>query len=566
MKFSRFLLGMAALASAGGLYAAQSIPAESKISSVIVCLDRALVTRTAHVSIGGVGVYEIDFSPLPDRILEDSLRADGSGTARASLLDVAARSSYMDYVPNQRIDSLEVEVRGWTDEKCIVDDRTKVLKTQSRAIDRIVQGVTAPPSASAPRLTLDEAAKLLSFVGTERDRIAAEERSLDARGRDLSDRMEAAANQLNQWRSAGGRRFKKVTVRISADRAGTVDLTLSYAVWGASWRPSYDARIASEDRSVQLGYFGIVRQNTDEDWRDVVLTLSTARPSLGGAPPELADWTLDVARPIARMREAPYFPSSLIASGAGAVDLSATPSFTGGNLMLGALSAGAGREGNGKAAVEYVEANAETRATSTSFKVPTAASVLSDNAPQKVPIASLRLDVEPEYVAVPKQVTAAFLKSEVRNNSDYPLLAGDMNVFLDDAFVAPARLRTVMPGEKFDLALGADDGIAIKRVRKRRFTEATGLLTKGKRIAYEYELTVQNNKHVAAKVIVFDQIPVARDERIYVKVQAPTEADAAFESNGVVKWTLQLQPGEKRELPLSFTVEYPNEVAVVGMD
>ena len=37
------------------------------------------------------------------------------------------------------------------------------------------------------------------------------------------------------------------------------------------------------DRSVDLGYFGVINQTTGEDWNKVKLTLSTARPSLGGA-------------------------------------------------------------------------------------------------------------------------------------------------------------------------------------------------------------------------------------------------------------------------------------------
>ena len=39
------------------------------------------------------------------------------------------------------------------------------------------------------------------------------------------------------------------------------------------------------------------------------------------------------------------------------------------------------------------------------------------------------------------------------NTSDYPLLAGAVNTFLDDTFVAASSLKTVMPGEKRELPL-----------------------------------------------------------------------------------------------------------------
>ncbi|NBO94077.1 MAG: DUF4139 domain-containing protein, partial [Planctomycetia bacterium] len=36
-----------------------------------------------------------------------------------------------------------------------------------------------------------------------------------------------------------------------------------------------------------------------EDWNGIALTLSTARPGLGGAAPEIAPWYVDVSQPIA---------------------------------------------------------------------------------------------------------------------------------------------------------------------------------------------------------------------------------------------------------------------------
>ena len=35
---------------------------------------------------------------------------------------------------------------------------------------------------------------------------------------------------------------------------------------------------------------------------------------------------------------------------------------------------------------------------------------------------------------------------------------------------------------------------------------------------------------------------------------------------GSLKWTLDLKPGEKRELTVKFAIEYPNDVQVTGLD
>jgi uncharacterized protein (TIGR02231 family) len=194
------------------------------------------------------------------------------------------------------------------------------------------------------------------------------------------------------------------------------------------------------------------------------------------------------------------------------------------------------------------------------------ASVPSDNSPQKVPIATAALTATLEYLTTPKLQTTAFLTAKVANSSEFPLLAGAMNVFLDGTFVATSQLRTVMAGEKFDLALGADEGIAIKHKRVQRFAEDTGLTSSGRRVTYEYLVTLQNNKKTAARVLVHDQIPVSRNEKIVVKQFLPEPKELKPEADGTLKWTLELKPAEKRELKVKFSVDYPKEIQVSGLE
>jgi uncharacterized protein (TIGR02231 family) len=215
---------------------------------------------------------------------------------------------------------------------------------------------------------------------------------------------------------------------------------------------------------------------------------------------------------------------------------------------------------------ELAAATIEAGATSASFKIATTASVPSDNSPQKVPITGVTLKANPEYLTVPKRLATAFLTAKVFNTSEFPLLSGAMNVFLDGTFVATSSLRTVMPGEKFDLALGADEGIAVKHKRVQRFTEDTGLTNSGKRITYEYLVTLQNNKRTAVHVIVADMLPVSRNEKIVVKQLAPDTKDVKPAPDGALKWTLDLKPAEKRELTLKFSIDHPNDVQVTGLE
>lgn len=555
MKISRPILIVALFLSALRLSAA---PVNSTITAVTVYTDRAVVTRTATVDLTS-GTTELVFANLPEALNERSLQVSGKGTAAALILDVSSKQNYVDFTPNTRVKELEDQLKGFAKQVRGLDDRVGILQAQSTMLDRMEAALFAPPAKDVPRPELNQFTASLNFLTEQKGKLVIERATLDEQREELQTKITTAQNQLNELRGAGGRGYKTVTVRVSATQPGNLEVGLSYTVPGASWSPSYDARVLSGERAVALGYFGVVRQNTGEEWKDVALTLSTARPGLGGAAPVLGAWNLDVFDPVAargyetrrqkvEMSMAKSAPAPMAIGGmstdANAVDL---PS-------------------QDLKEAEMATATIEAGATSASFKIATSASVPSDNSPQKIPITSAKLASNPEYLTTPKRLTTAYLTAKVINTSEFPLLAGAMNVFLDGTFVATSNLRTVMSGEKFDLALGADEGISVKYKRVQKFTEDTGLTNSGKRVTSEYLITIQNNKRTTEKVIVADQVPLSLNEKVVVKLLSPDAKEVKPSDEGLLKWTLDLKPAEKRELTVKFTVEYANNVNVTGLE
>jgi uncharacterized protein (TIGR02231 family) len=512
----------------------------------------------------GTGTTELVFANLPQALNEQSLQVSGKGTAAATILDVSARRTYVDYTPDARVKELEDQLKGFGKQMRALDDRTGLLNMQSATLERMETALFAPPTKDGPRPELNQFTASLAYLTEQKARIVSDHATLDEQREDLQNRINTVQAQLNELRGAGGKAFKTVTVRVSSAQAGSLDLALAYTVPGASWVPSYDARVISAERTVQLDYFGLVRQTTGEDWKDVALTLSTARPSLGGAAPVLNVWSLDVFQAIALREQQEKAKEEYRRRADLSARALAAPAAV--NMQTLTTNAGAGAYAPDEVDASYTSATIETGATSASFKIAVTSSVPSDNSPQRVPVTSASLRATPEYLTIPKRQQAAFLTSKVVNSSEFPLLAGAMNVFLDGTFVATSALRTVMAGEKFDLALGVDDGIAIKHKRVNKFTEDTGLTNSGKRITYEYLITVQNNKKTMERVIVADQVPLSRHEKIVVKLLSPDAKEVKPTNEGTLKWSLDLKPGEKRELTVKFTVEYPNEVNVAGLE
>ncbi len=524
------------------------------------------------------GEHAIAFERLPAGLLDQSLQASGRGTAGATILDVNAQTAYVDFTPNARVQELEEQIRGLQKQQRTLDDRAAILDQEREFVKRMLAASTGtiiyPLGAdathgggTAARPTLDEWQKLYAYSDDAFGKIATELQSLDTQREDLKAKQTALEQQLNELRGAGGKSFKTVAVRVAVTEPGRLDLSLKYAVPGASWAPSYDARLRVAERAVELAYFGLVRNGTGEDWNDIALTLSTARPSLGGGAPELPPWIVDVFQAV----RADAARLQVETRG-----YAATKSMSGGAQAFNqAAPAAAGEEPAEEKDASVLAAVVEAGATSATFKVPVAVTLPANNTLQKVPIASTKLAANLQYQATPKLMETAFLSAYAYNNTEYPFLAGAMNTFLDDTFIASSRLKTVMPGEKFELQLGADEGIAIKRRLVNRFAENTGLTSKGRRITYEYLITITNNKKTAERVVFKEPVPVSRNEKIAVVQLTPAEKDVGTkdqlkqvtrEEDGKLVWRLDLKPGEKREIPLKFSIEYPADLNVAGLE
>ena len=549
----RTLLALA-IATIPGLGSAAGLA--SSIGAVTVYQDRAVVTRAASSELPA-GEHELVLEKLPASLQDNSLQVSAKSTGQATLLDVKVRDAYQADTPNERVKQLEERLRQLEAQQASLDDEAAVLDNQRELVLMMQRGATEP-GKDAGRLTLDELKSIQSLSADTLSRTLAGLRRVAEQKAALDRDIAALQNELGQLQNALGRRTKTVTLRVNLARAGKVDLNLSYAVAGARWTPAYDARLRLADRSVDLGYFGVIRQNTGEDWNNVKLTLSTARPSLGGGAPSLQPWIVDVAAP----PPPPPSPAPRPAASPSAkmqAEIAAerrarhSPAF-----------ADAAAEPVAEA-VELSTAQVQNEATSASFQIRNPATLLSDNATQRVAIATAKLPATLQYQSAPALREAVYLTAQASNTTDFPFLAGPLNTFLDDAFVASGSLKAVMPGEKVELAMGADEGISIKRQLVNRYTESTGFSGSGKRVTYEYKITVKNNKATKEQVSFKDRLPVSRNEKIVVKLLSPADREVKREEDGRLAWEWEMEPGKSRETVLKFSVDYPGDIEVSGL-
>ena len=275
-----------------------------------------------------------------------------------------------------------------------------------------------------------------------------------------------------------------------------VQLLVSYLVSSASWRPRYDLRVSSKARTMEVREGGreggrdvslvftlcvyrlaiLVQFNRIQErtggWHAIItatslscvcclhdrlearLSLSTAKPSIGGCPPKLDTAHLNLIPDIRYAMRSASLSSS-------------TPT----SRRKTRQAYGYGEDAR---TIETAAAKVTEGLSSSVFTIATATTVPSDNTGHKVrtlpnsttqscwyllilsqvAIATIHLEPTFEYDIVPQKVQHAFLRAKVTNSSEYPLLEGVANVYLDQSYVTETTLGSVAPQEELSCSLG----------------------------------------------------------------------------------------------------------------
>jgi uncharacterized protein (TIGR02231 family) len=464
MRYATFTLFLLAFPLVGRAETQQAATT-SRITGVTVYADRALVTRSAALTLKP-GTNLVTFANLPLLMAGDSLRAEGKGTGQARIAGLTVKTVFLERLQEKRVHELEEEIQTLSRKVESIEARRKALAAQRAFIDsiRLGWGERISKELALGKPTVAELGEAVKFVGDGIDRVEEQLADTAAQKKPLTDRIAALKKQLEQSRGERKKEVQAVEVAIEAAKPMEFTLDLSYVVSQAHWEPAYDVRLAADGKSAELVYRAMVWQKTGEDWPGVQLALSTANPVVGGAPPELVPWHVGLYEP-----PRPYARVSGYQMGAAPAPAAAPVP----PKMEAVEKAKEAREPE-EAALPVSALVAEGQ-TSVLFTIPQPADIPADGTRQGSVIAIERVPVAAEFVTVPKLSPRVYLKSAVVNNTAYPLLAGPVNVFNDATFIGKASLKTIAAGEKFDLFFGADDQLKVKREAEKIRREA-GLL------------------------------------------------------------------------------------------
>jgi uncharacterized protein (TIGR02231 family) len=498
--------------------------------------DRAEVVRAIEVELPA-GVARVTVAGVSPFVDERSVQARFVGGADAGSI-LSARVRYRAHAEaalgREAIEALEAEARQARRrhrEAVEAYGRAEAGHARTRsARRRWLEGVGTVPARAR------EAERLAEWRASLAALDAAEDALLDAQAKARRGQVEAADEQARtEARLAAGRveapRYEAaIELEVDASAEGAAALEVTYRVPAALWRPEHVVRLVDPEVSGGSAALEIVThatawQRTGEAWDDVEVRFSTARPARAASPPLLTD---DV---VASRRKAPEERRRI------AVDLREQA------IRLAGVAGGA------RAVDEMpgVDDGGEPVTFAPKGKV----SIASDGRPFRVEVGRRTLEAKIDRVVLPEVAKAAHLRATATLGAGGPLLAGPVRIARGASLVGRAKLAFVGAGEPFEIGLGPDDGLRVRRVQsdKRDTVPVTGT----QRLERAVSIHLSNLSGEPKHAIVTERVPVSELEEVEVVVLEP----GGFRGegpDGICRCIVELAPDATRTLELRYEI------------
>ncbi|MBF2065509.1 MAG: mucoidy inhibitor MuiA family protein [Calothrix sp. C42_A2020_038] len=524
---------------------------DTAIIAVTVYTNQALVTRRGIIELTGEE-RQLIINHLPITLDSNSVRAGGNGKVGVRLLAVNTERVHLNEPSSIRTAQLTQHIEQLESEMSYLSAQLDGLALQARFIEGLREKTEEPfaQSISRKNLSLSETLDFINFLGSQYTEYGIATRDYRNRKQEIEQELEPLRQQLKQIQTPAPRESFKLVVDIETTGAGEFELEVTYFVDCAAWIPVYDLRVSSANKKLNLSYIAEVTQNTGEDWDNVTLTLSTAKPG-GTLPPKLEPWYIDILEP-------------LVASSA----MSIQPALS---QVRGRLYDLESDKNYSKSLEEnYVEAEIVTAEVLTtgsvvSFNLCSSVNIPSDKVPHQRTILNSDLPCNFSHIAVPRLVNFAYLQAIVQNPiNGATLLPGKAHIFRDNMFVGTTQLENITPGQVFKINLGIDESLKIERDLVERQVDKK-LIGGNRKVIYAYRLIVTNLLNQETNLKLSEQVPKSKHEQIKVHLNR-TNPQINEGEMGILEWELSMAPQSKQEIYYQFSIEHPPQLNIVGLD
>lgn len=520
------------------------VPSPSRALAVTLFEDRAEVTRSAEVT-ATAGLSSATVSGVSPFVDERSVQVKAADGARVVSARVRFHAHLERALGREAIEALEAEERAATRRVKEAEDalsRAALALTRAEALAMSWRELAASvPRGAAAEASIASLREALAAINRGADEALQEADAGRAAHLAARDDRERAQRRLREGRIEHPRYEARIEVQLAVPEARAVALEITYRVPCALWRPEHLVRLAGAvpasgaKAPIEIVTFATAWQRTGEVWDDVAIRFSTARPARDASPPSLTDDVLTQRRKTDQER-------SRIE-----VDLREQA------VMVAGLDRGA------RAVDEMpgVDDGGEPLLLAPSGKV----SLASDGRPLRIEVGRRTVEATLDRVLFPEVAQVAHLRATATLTQGGPLLAGPVRIARGQSLVGRARLDFVGQGEPFEVGLGTDDGVRVRRAQtdQRETTPVTGT----QRIRRNVKVFLSNLSSEARRVLVTERLPVSEIDDVEITLTAA----GGFRNEGKDGFLLrevELPPNGTQTLELAYELRASSKVVLPG--
>lgn len=561
--FMRFLplISFSVLVMSGSALA-DEIMASSELKSATVFTNRAKLVRQAVVDVPA-GAHSVVFEGLTQIMLTDSIRVEGSADADVKFGSVTHKLIHTPGLSSEREEILQAKILEFEKQIRLVDAERDAVQAQKLFLQNIGRQANLRSDEAIAELHLNSG----DWVGAG-DALGAglikSQRALvemDDKRRVLNEQLNVVRKEMNQLRT-GNTSTYRVEVPLESSAATKLTVDLSYQVTNATWHPIYDARLDTDNGDLELTQYGVVTQRTGEDWSNVALTLSTAQPHRNATLGQLSVNWVDLQRHYAERSKS--YGSAPAQKSLGALSLMDSDE----NYELAEEVAAAPMVRKEKKA-SFNYAQIEVGGFASEYKIPGPSTVKADGSESKLAVGQYDMESELQIHVRPQLSRDAFLAAHTVLKSEAPVLAGQVSLFRDGAYIGQTYIPMLSPSEEHDFYFGIDDMVRVKRETLKSERTDAGVIMRDNVLERHFVTEIENLHKDSVKVILQENTPVVRNDSISAEILRH-ETTAGYEKDvddvkGLLQWTFDVPMKEASKVKLGYKVTWPKGENISGL-
>jgi uncharacterized protein (TIGR02231 family) len=527
---------------------------KAPVESVVIYLEGAEITQAKTVQLEA-GRNTIIFTGISSKLISKSIQINAGPDA--SILSISDKINYLG------TDNLSPKARQLKDSLKMLNDMIGQLNYEKEAFEsekellaknEALGGREKAVSIAELKLAADFYRSRIKEINAELFRIGKKTELYD----DILDRVN---NELAELNARENIPMAEISVLLSSNAKANVRIELKYLVGDAGWAPSYDLIAEDVNKPIEVKYRAKVFNNTDVDWSNVKMKLSTSDPSQNASKPQLAAWYLnfedDYSIQNNYQQGFTYSGNSLnevVITGKGNAAQYADAEGNTGNDAIAKIQV----EKNSKVPPAYEEIQVSDL--SAEFEIKNTYTIPADAKPYIVEVTNYNLPATFKHYSIPKTEKEAFLLAQISGWEQLNLVEGPANVYFGGSYVGQSYIYTRSLDDTLDLSFGRDKKVMVSRTRLKEYNSRSFSGT-NKKETQSFEIVVKNNRKSPITIDVEDQLPVSQNSEIIVETIELSKAKKD-DASGKLIWNYTIAPGEQQKITLTYSIRYPKNKVV----